>query len=157
MKCKCLSKAYVPSRTLKIGQSSSAPISSPGRIPVSVSLPVSFEIHRSNISTTPPLKDKTLENPFIRNLLSMSAHPPIHPNTSTPSDPTNPHDDIYLRSITSLQKSKIASDNFWAKYITKQVGPRFPGLPTPDISTVQFPLLTLSSEASSDDEAPATQ
>ncbi|CAI8611298.1 unnamed protein product [Vicia faba] len=62
-------KVYVPSKTLKIGQSSSAPISSPGRIPTSVSLPVSFEIHRSNISTTP--HPPQLPRPPVQALLQM--------------------------------------------------------------------------------------
>ncbi|XP_058749196.1 uncharacterized protein LOC131622188 [Vicia villosa] len=106
--------------------------------------------HNSN--TLPQNPIVSLTSSFFNNFPSIGNRPPVFPRSTTSTDPVNPHQDITLRSLAALQKQGMAYQKFWVDYFTEHACPRFPGMPPPDPSQIQFPILPLSSEATCDDE-----
>ncbi|XP_058733022.1 uncharacterized protein LOC131604609 [Vicia villosa] len=106
--------------------------------------------HNSNTLPQEPIISFT--SSFFNNFPSIGNRPPTYPRTTISSDPIKPHQDITLRSIDALQKQGMTYQEFWVNYITEHACPRVPGMPALDPSQIQFPILPLSSEATSDDE-----
>ncbi|XP_058741041.1 uncharacterized protein LOC131613384 [Vicia villosa] len=106
----------------------------------------------NNSNTLPQHPIVSITSSFFNNFPSIGNRPPVYPRTTTSSDMVNPHQGVSLRSLTALQKQLMAYQKFWIEYVTEQVCLRFPGMLPPDPSQIQFPILPLSSEATSDDE-----
>ncbi|XP_058784444.1 uncharacterized protein LOC131659251 [Vicia villosa] len=105
-----------------------------------------------NSNTLPQIPITSITSSFFNNFPSIGNRPPVYPRSATSSETVNPHQGVNLRSYTTLQKQLMAYQKFWIDYVTEQVCPRFPGMPPPDPSQIQFPFLPLSSEATSDDD-----
>ncbi|XP_058782891.1 pollen-specific leucine-rich repeat extensin-like protein 2 [Vicia villosa] len=106
----------------------------------------------NNSNTLPQHPIVSITSSFFNNFPSIGNRPPVYPRTTTSSDTVNPHQGISLRSLTALQKQGMAYQKLWVDYVTEKICPRFPGMLPPDPSQIQFPILPLSSEATSDDE-----